>query len=31
MKAEAAGATDAEVVDRVRRGETELFEVLMRR
>jgi RNA polymerase sigma-70 factor (ECF subfamily) len=31
MKAEAGGATDAEVVDRVCRGETELFEVLMRR
>ncbi|HEY4231474.1 MAG TPA: RNA polymerase sigma factor [Thermoanaerobaculia bacterium] len=31
MKAEACGATDAEVVDRVCRGETELFEVLMRR
>src|SRR5262249_1476684 len=29
--AEACGATDAEVVDRVCRGETELFEVLMRR
>jgi RNA polymerase sigma-70 factor, ECF subfamily len=31
MKADACRATDAEVVDRVRRGETELFEVLMRR
>ena len=31
VKVESCGATDAEVVDRVCRGETELFEVLMRR
>ena len=31
MKVEEIAATDAEVVDRVCRGETELFEVLMRR
>ncbi len=30
-RAEGCSAPDAEVVDRVRRGETELFEVLMRR
>jgi RNA polymerase sigma-70 factor (ECF subfamily) len=31
MTTEACSAPDAEVVDRIRRGETELFEVLMRR
>ena len=31
MRAEACAAPDSEVVDRVRRGETDLFEVLMRR
>jgi len=31
MTPEACSAPDAEVVDRIRRGETELFEVLMRR
>src|SRR5262249_40093272 len=31
IRAEACAAPDSEVVDRVRRGETDLFEVLMRR